>query len=51
LALVHLSLMMFLLHHAALPQWDTFLQVAANYLWDPQFPWVSSFGSPCHHAA
>jgi hypothetical protein len=50
LALVHLFKTMFLLHHATLARRDTFLQATANFLQDPQFPWVSSFGSPCHPA-
>jgi hypothetical protein len=47
LALVHLFLTMFLLLHATLARQDTFLQAAANFLWDPQISQVSSFGSPC----
>jgi hypothetical protein len=51
LALVNLFLMMFLLRHATLAWQDIFLQAAANFLLDPQSPWVSSFGSPRHPAA
>jgi hypothetical protein len=38
---------MFLFHPATVAWWDTFLQAATNFLWDPQFPRVSFFGSPC----
>jgi hypothetical protein len=51
LALVHLFLTIFLLRHATLVWQDTYLQVAVNFLPDPQSPWVSSFGSPSRPAA
>jgi hypothetical protein len=51
LALVHLFLMILFLHHATLAQRDTFLQAAANFLWDPQIPRVSTFGSSRRPAA
>jgi hypothetical protein len=40
----------FLFRHTTAAWWDTFLQAAANFLWDPQFPRVSSFGCPRHPA-
>jgi hypothetical protein len=40
------SLKMFLLRHATVAWWDTFLQAAANFHYNPQSPRVSSFGSP-----
>jgi hypothetical protein len=38
--------MRFLFRHATLAWRNTFLQAAANFLRDPRFPPVSSFGSP-----
>jgi hypothetical protein len=43
---VRIFLTTFFLRHATPVQQDIFLQAAANYLPDPQFPRVSSIGSP-----
>jgi hypothetical protein len=43
---VQLFLTMFLFRHATFAWRDTFLQAIANFLGDPQFPRVSSFGAP-----
>jgi hypothetical protein len=48
---VQIFLKTFPLRHANAAQQDTFLQAAANFLWDPQYLRVSSFGYPCHPAA
>jgi hypothetical protein len=43
---VRIFLKTFLLHCVPAARRDIFLQTAANFLWDPQSPRVSSFGSP-----
>jgi hypothetical protein len=43
---VRIFLETFLLHRATVARRHTFLQAAANFLWNPKFPRVSSFGSP-----
>jgi hypothetical protein len=49
-SLVQVFLKTFLLRRATVARQDTFLQVAANFLRDPQSPRVSSIGSPRHPA-
>jgi hypothetical protein len=51
LSWVHLFLKASLLRRATVARRDTFLQAAANFLWDPQIPLVSSFGSSHRSAA
>jgi hypothetical protein len=48
---VRIFLKIFPLLHATAARWDPFLQAAANFLWDLQIAWVSSFGSPRCSAA
>jgi hypothetical protein len=40
---IRIFLTSFLFHHATFARQDTLLQVAANFLLDPQFPRVLSF--------